>query len=90
MTELCDWDMEQEGRRCSAGNPHNVYSVSSLCFSLDLKALSDPALDLQGYTTTTTDIVSNARSNSESHHTSRSMHIHQDKHDLISGVVHNS
>lgn len=66
ITELCDRDMGQEGKCCSAGKPHNGYSVSSLGLTLDLKALSDAALDLQSYTTTATDIVSNTRSSSDS------------------------
>lgn len=90
MTELYDWDTEQEGKCCSAGNPHYVYSVSSLCSSLDLKALSDPALDLQGRTTTTTDIISNARSSSDFYHNCRSMHIQLNSmscsHDSTQGV----
>lgn len=75
---VCVAGTEYEGKCCSAGNPHNVYSVCNLCSSLDLKALSDSS-DLQGYTTTNTDMVSNARSSSVSHHSCRLMHIPQDR-----------
>lgn len=75
MTELCDWNTGQEGKRCSVGNPHTVYSVDRLCSSLDLKGLSDPATTCREIPQTPLTVSS---SSSESHYSCKKMHLLQD------------